>query len=114
MPLAGRRCLRFCTALGGLAQRYLHDPPVASDILTDLVPLMDISIVDHWCRSWFGRMRYRRIVAPISFIFRAGMGTLRRPSSPQQQYLWSFFSVVIMVASDAYLDIMAACIVFSV
>ncbi len=52
---------------------------------------MNNSIVDHWFLSWFRHVPGRRIVAAISVIFWAGMGTLRRPSSPQQQYLWSFF-----------------------
>ena len=90
MPLAGGRCLLFCTALGGLADRNLYNPSSVCFILTALVLLMDNSIVDHWFLSWFRNMHRRRIVAAMSFIFRAGMGTLRRPSSPQQQYLWPF------------------------
>jgi hypothetical protein len=90
VPPACRRRLFFSTLRGGLAQRYLHDPPAASVILTDLAPLMDISIVDHWCLSWFGHVRHRRIVAPISAVFRAGMGTLRRPSSPERDSPWPF------------------------
>ena len=90
VPLAGGRCLLFCTALGGLADRNLYNPSAVCFILTGLAPLMDISIVDHWFLSWFGHMRHRRIVAPMSFIFRAGMGILRRPSSPERDSPWSF------------------------
>ncbi len=90
MPPACRRRLLFSTRRGGLAQRYLHDPPAASVILTALVPLMDISIVDHWCLSWFRNVPRRRIVAPISVVFRAGMGTLRRPFTPERDSPWSF------------------------
>ena len=46
--------------------------------------------MDHWCLSWFGHMRHRRIVAPTSAVFWAGMGTLRRPSSPERDSPWSF------------------------
>ena len=49
---------------------------------------MDISIVDHWFLSWFRNVPRRRIDAATSVIFRVGMDTLQRPSSPQQQYLW--------------------------
>ena len=90
VPPACRWRLLFCTLRGGLAERYLHDPPAASVILTFLMPLMDISIVDHWCLSWFRNVPRRRIVAPTSFIFRAGMGTLRRPSTPERDSPWSF------------------------
>ena len=87
---AGRRRLLFRTALGAPAGRYLHDLPLVCIFLVDLVPLMDISIVDHWCLSWFGHVRHRRIVAPISVVFRAGMGTLRRPSTQERDSPWSF------------------------
>ena len=104
----------FCTLWGGQAERYPLCPPTVCYVLADSMPLMDIFIVCYRSvRLHFHAASLRRIALALSAIFCALLvpcaALWLHNDSDRGHYL---FSLLTMMASDAFLDTLAISSVF--
>ena len=102
---AGRRRLLFCTALGGLAGRYLHDAPSVCFIRTALVPVMDISIVNH-CQ-WFCELH--TVYIQVRFCFPLSVNRSTYPKFSQSDQALFLMNVMTCIQSVVATGLFVIC-----
>jgi hypothetical protein len=88
---AGRRRMLLGTLCDDRAERCQRRPLAVCVSLVGLMYLIDILIAGSLYARLYWYVSHRRISAPISAIFRALWGTLRRPLTPPRHYLWPLF-----------------------